>query len=120
MPKPNRTCHCCGKGYYYCPSCSNQDPQIFVMWDSEKCREIYRTLSDESVGIITTAECKKKLIEFGVDEKTEFRDSVKKHANRVLSYEDKVSRPVEKNTVATKTMKPKRKSPSKKENSEVD
>ena len=90
MPKANRSCKCCGKKYYYCPSCSDEkrSPQIYIMWDSELCKDIFRTLTDEGLNKITTAECKQKLIELGVNQNTMLLDHVKKHVDRVMSYED--------------------------------
>ena len=56
MSKANRTCYCCGRKYYYCPSCNDdrRDPKIYTMWDSELCKEIFNTLTDESFKKITT------------------------------------------------------------------
>ena len=92
MPKANRTCHCCGKEYYYCPSCPDdrRDPRIYVMWDSELCREIFTVLTNESTKKITTLECKEKLIELGVTKDAVFKDSIKKHVDRVMSYKEKI------------------------------
>ena len=66
MPKANRKCYCCGREYYYCPSCPDErkDPRIYIMWDSEVCKEIFNTLASESTKNITAKECKEKLIEF--------------------------------------------------------
>lgn len=90
MPKANRTCYCCGRKYYYCPSCSGEkkDSRIYTMWDSELCMEIFNLLTNESFKKITTLECKKKLIELGVDENTVLKDSVRKHVDRVMSYKE--------------------------------
>ena len=98
MPKANRTCYCCGKEYYYCPSCPDdrRDPRIFVMWDSEKCREIFNILTNESTNKITTLECKNKLIELGVTKDTVLRESVRKHVDRVMSYQEKTEEAVKK------------------------
>ena len=92
MPKANRTCYCCGKEYYYCPSCPDdrRDPRIFVMWDSEKCREIFNVLTNESTNKITTLECKNKLIKLGVTKDTMLRESVRKHVDRVMSYQEEI------------------------------
>ena len=86
MPKANRTCYCCGREYYYCPSCPNdrKDPRIFTMWDSEICKDIFETLVSESTKKITTLECKEKLIKLGVDENTVLKDSIRKHVDRVM------------------------------------
>lgn len=90
MPKANRTCYCCGQEYYYCPSCpgDKKDPQIYTMWDSEVCKDIFNTLSRESLKKITTKECKENLIELGVDKIEIKKESVKNHINRVMSCED--------------------------------
>lgn len=90
MSKTNRTCYCCGREYYYCPSCSSErkDPKIYSMWDSELCRDIFNTLVKESTKKITTLECKKKLIELGVDKNTILKDSVKTHVDRVMEYKE--------------------------------
>lgn len=92
MPKANRTCYCCGKKYYYCPSCSGErkDPRIYTMWDSELCMEVFNLLTNESLKKITTLECKKRLIELGVNENTVLKDSVRRHVDRVMSYEEEV------------------------------
>ena len=59
MAKANRVCYCCGHEYYFCPSCPNdrKDPQIYTMWDSELCKDIFNTLVSESTKKITTREC---------------------------------------------------------------
>lgn len=90
MAKANRVCYCCGHEYYYCPSCpkDKKDPQIYTMWDSELCKDIFNTLVSESTKKITTKECKNKLIELDVNNIEIKKDSVKNHINRVMSYED--------------------------------
>ena len=90
MAKSNRVCYCCGHEYYFCPSCpkDRKDPQIYTMWDSEVCKDIFNILSNESLKKITTKECKEKLIELGVDKIDIKKDSVKKHINRVMGCED--------------------------------
>lgn len=92
MPKANRTCYCCGREYYYCTSCPDdrRDPRIYVMWDSESCREIFNVLTSESTKKITTLECKEKLIELGVTKETALKENVRKHVDRVMSYEKEV------------------------------
>lgn len=90
MSKANRTCYCCGREYYYCPSCpgDKKNPRIYTMWDSELCRDIFNTLVSESTKKITTLECKNKLIELGVSKDTKLKDSIRKHADRVMSYKE--------------------------------
>ena len=90
MPKANRTCYCCGREYYFCPSCPSdrKDPLIYTMWDSEICKDIFNTLVSESTKKITTKECKNKLIELGVEKVIINKESVKKHLDRVMNYKD--------------------------------
>ena len=90
MAKANRVCYCCGREYYFCPSCpkDKKDPQIYTMWDSELCKDVFNTLSRESLKKITTKECKEKLIELGVDKIDIKKDSVKAHINKVMNYKD--------------------------------
>jgi hypothetical protein len=90
MPKANRTCYCCGREYYFCPSCPSdrKDPLIYTMWDSEICKDIFNTLVKESTKKITTKECKDKLIELGVEKIVINKESVKKHLDRVMNYKD--------------------------------
>lgn len=103
MPKANRICHCCGQPYYYCPSCADEKrPTWYIMWDSEKCKNIFNTLTDESTKKITTKECKEKLIELGVDKFETLKDSVKNHIDKVMSCEDSVKNNVESNNIEAK------------------
>lgn len=90
MPKANRTCYCCGREYYFCPSCPSdrKDPLIYTMWDSEICKDIFNTLTKESTKKTTTKECKDKLIELGADKVVINKESVKRHLDRVMSYTD--------------------------------
>ena len=94
MAKANRVCYCCGHEYYYCPSCpkDKKDPQIYTMWDSEVCKDIFNILSNESLKKITTKECKEKLVELGVDKINIKKDSVKNHIDRVIDCEDVVEK----------------------------
>lgn len=88
MPKANRICFTCNNGYYFCPSCPSdrKDPQIYTMWDSELCRDVFNTLVKESTKKITTQECKETLIKLGADKMEINKPSVKEHINRVMSY----------------------------------
>ncbi len=95
MPKANRTCYCCGRKYYYCPSCNDdrRDPKIYAMFDSELCKEIFSALTDETFKKITTSECKGKLIKLGVNENMVLNAPIRKHADKVMSYKE-VIKPV--------------------------
>lgn len=97
MAKTNRVCYCCGHEYYFCPSCPNdrKDPQIYTMFDSEQCKDIFNTLVKESTKKITTSECKEALIRLGAEKVEINKSSVKNHIDRVMSYAS--------NTVETET-----------------
>lgn len=90
MSKANRTCYCCGREYYYCPSCPGErkNPSIYTMWDSELCKDIFNVLVSESTKKITTSECKNKLIDLGVNKNTVLKDAVRTHVDRVMSHQE--------------------------------
>lgn len=86
--KYNRFCKTCGKPYYYCPTCnSDLKPSWFTMWDSERCKDIFLLLSNESGGNITTEEAKKQLKELNVNIKdlSKFVEPIQKHIARVMN-----------------------------------
>lgn len=93
MAKANRECHTCSTKYYYCPTCpdDNRNPRIYVMWCGERCAKIFNLLSDETFNNITTAECKEELLKLNITEKDNFKDSIKKHIQRVMESEQKDS-----------------------------
>ena len=92
MAKPNRTCHSCSSKYYYCPSCQddNRDPRIYIMWCSERCKNIFNILTDETLKKINTSECKEQLTKMGVTSGDGFRDGVKTHISRILNYNEPI------------------------------
>lgn len=84
MAKTNRECHFCGKGYYFCPSCRDKrDPQIYSMFDSEKCRDAFNILRDEFLQKLSTEEAHNKLIEMRI---VESQNKPNEHLRRVLAY----------------------------------
>ena len=136
MAKPNRICHTCGGDYYYCPSCPDdkRNPQIYVMWCSERCKDIFGLLTDETFKKISTSECKNELIKLGVTLKDTFRGGVQTHVERVLNYtepiiqnetvieEVKVTEVADENNIEIENSAPRQVSTNKKKrkNSEVD
>lgn len=106
MSKANRTCYCCGRKYYYCPSCNDdrRDPKIYTMWDSEVCKEIFSALTNESFKKITTLECKKRLVELGVDENTVLKDAIRNNVNRIMSCEEEVIEENKNDTIEESSM----------------
>lgn len=52
MAKPNRVCKACGKSYYYCPTCGNNKPSWYKLYDCEECKDTYKALADYNFGHI--------------------------------------------------------------------
>lgn len=137
MPKSNKICYTCGNGYYFCPSCPSKGKteSYYNMFCSERCSQIFKTLTDETFKHITTEECKEKLQKLNVSKKETFKESVNKHIERVFAVKEKGSEELiiknekdESNEIsvtdvenieAIKMIAPPRKS-RKKKNSEVD
>lgn len=88
MAKANRFCYTDNKPYYYCTSCLSRNTGYNNMFCCERCSKIFKVLTDETFKKITVSECKNKLIELNVSLNEEFKDSVKRHIERVLSYVD--------------------------------
>ena len=46
--KNNRTCVCCGKEYYFCNTCAdqNKEPRWKAIYCSDNCRKIFTTITD--------------------------------------------------------------------------
>ena len=107
MPKPNRTCYCCGREYYYCPSCydDKRDPSIYVMWDSKRCKDIFDILTQEFTHKITTKECKEALQKYNINTNTQFTKPIREHIDRVMAYKDPVQKDVKKKQTSEKVNK---------------
>ena len=60
----NRTCHVCGKRYYYCSSSnceqSKNKPRWMVMFDEENCKQIWDATSERFFKINTAKNRKDK------------------------------------------------------------
>lgn len=90
MAKSNRECYSCSKKYYYCPQCSNEIKKeaFYNMFCCERCSKIFKLLTDESLKKISTLDSKSELIKLNVTLDEEFKGSVKKHIEKVLSFID--------------------------------
>ena len=97
MAKANRECYTCGQRYYYCPTCpSGEKKEVFYnMFCCERCSKIFKTLTNESLKYLTTAQCKEQLLELNVSTKETYKDSIKKHIEKVFSYNEPVAKSVE-------------------------
>lgn len=125
MAKANRECYSCGQKYYYCPQCSNEmkKASFYNMFCCERCSKIFKTLTNESFKKISTSDCKKELLNLNVSLDEEFKGSVKKHIERVLSFIDETEQIKEEKEPELEIEPKKIKSGSKKrvnKNSEVD
>ena len=56
MAKVNKSCRTCGSEYHYCPSCDYKEPGYKQFVCSEKCYNIWNTLSRNGVGLAMTQE----------------------------------------------------------------
>lgn len=63
MPKSNRICVVCGKGYHYCPTCREDvtKPRWMTMFDTENCKVIFDTATKFNLGKITAIEAQEQL-----------------------------------------------------------
>lgn len=63
-----RKCLFCGKEYLYCPNC--KDYSLYPTWmfnfDTEKCRDLYKTIGGYNIGVRTIEDVKATLDKHGV------------------------------------------------------
>lgn len=90
MPRSNRICYTCNQGYYFCPTCPSKGKteSFYNMFCSERCSKIFKTLTNETFKHITTEECKEKLQELNVSKNETFKESIRKHIDRVFSVKE--------------------------------
>ena len=90
----NRTCFCCGNKYNYCPTCykyADKDPSVYIMFDSVKCKTIFKILNDVTWKYKTPLEAKETLNNIGVNIDTAFKyKNVKTHLLEILNIENDV------------------------------
>lgn len=88
----NRSCHVCGKRYYYCSSynCtqSRDKPRWMTMFDDENCRNIWKIIGDEFQGRITALEAKKALLQCDLTELDTFVAGIRNDVVRLLDTPD--------------------------------
>ena len=90
MSNTNRECYTCSTKYYYCPSCpSNIKKESFYnMFCCERCSKIFKLLTDETFKRITPLQCKEELINLNVQLNESFKDSIKKHIEKIIGHEE--------------------------------
>lgn len=90
MSNTNRECYTCSTKYYYCPSCPSdvKKESFYNMFCCERCSKIFKLLSDETFKRITTAQCKKELINLDIKTNEVFKVNIKKHIDNVMSFNE--------------------------------
>lgn len=63
MKSKPRNCNCCGREYYYCPHCREDEnkPTWMMAWDTQECREVFITLSDYNSKNISKEQAKERI-----------------------------------------------------------
>lgn len=82
-------CFCCGKEYSYCPNCSkdkDKDASIYTMFDSERCKKIFRILTAQSLGKKTNEECLAELRSLNVTSDENFKETIKNHIQLIFRH----------------------------------
>lgn len=87
ITKNNATCSICGKPYYMCVSCKDQ--QILSPWkihtDTAEHYKVYQILHGISVGIYTKQEAKDRLQNVDLRDKDSFLPRIKQRIDEIMS-----------------------------------
>ena len=102
MARGERTCVVCGTKYIYCPNCKKGDPTETwrYMYDSEECREIFKTCSRFAFGHIDAEAAKKKLDKYDLTDRTKYAEGIRQNLSAI--YAKKAENPKEKEKPETK------------------
>lgn len=97
MAKANRECYTCSSKYYYCPNCQSgiKKGSYYNMFCSERCSKIFKTLTNETFKHITTEQCKEELGSLNVKLSESFKDSIKKHIEKVMRHGESLIEKIE-------------------------
>lgn len=87
MGKKNKKCILCGKQYTYCPTCQqDKDKPVWMnIYCSENCKNIFDGSTDYKAGEITEDQYKDILSKADLSRKNEFKDSVRKTIDELMS-----------------------------------
>ena len=82
-----RKCIVCGKEYEYCNNCKNHSslPSWMAIYHDENCRSIMNISIEYMAGNLTKAEAKSQLDRCDLTNKNNFKESVVKAVNEILS-----------------------------------
>lgn len=87
ITKNNATCSICGKPYYMCVSCKDQ--QMLSPWkihtDTAEHYKVYQILHGISVGIYTKQEAKDRLQNVDLKDKDSFLPRIKQRIDEIMS-----------------------------------
>lgn len=87
ITKNNATCSICGKPYYMCVSCKDQ--QMLSPWkihtDTAEHYKVYQILHGISVGIYTKQEAKDRLQNVDLRDKDSFLPRIKQRIDEIMS-----------------------------------
>ena len=87
--KNNRKCVCCGKEYYFCPSCSSsaKEPSWKTIYCSNNCRKVFMTVTDFNYKEITKEQAVENLKK--CDLNYPFKASIKLAVNALVNQDQK-------------------------------
>lgn len=81
-----RICRTCGAEYEYCPGCARSagKPEWMLLWDTEKCRSIYKMLSAYNMNLATAEEVEDLLKAHNVTNYNEFLPDIKRQLQKIV------------------------------------
>lgn len=97
MKSKPRNCNCCGREYYYCPHCREDEnkPTWMMAWDTQECREVFITLSDYNSKNISKEQAKERISKV-LTHTIVFKEKVQQQIDELFKEEQEqetVSRP---------------------------
>ncbi len=90
MRNTPRICYCCGKEYYYCPHCKEDEnkPAWMFVWDTLECKTVFNILTSYNSKDISKEEAKEKLTGT-ISNTIKFKDSIQNEINNILKDDKK-------------------------------
>lgn len=82
MAKNNKKCYTCGKEYYYCPSCTPNEPSYKIMHCSKVCNDVWNILAQNGTGKLSAQETIEALFHYELPYK--LNDNVQAHIDRLV------------------------------------
>jgi len=90
MDRGKRKCLVCGKEYTYCPQCGHGDAAETwrYLYDDEKCKQIFRVVSDYAFKHIDKKTAKGRLEALNLKGMM-FTEDIGKQISEILAYKEK-------------------------------